>query len=115
MLAVARLGRVAQRFACRRNKSLFNPAKNSCRNGSDLAPYRDAVQPVVNVRWYMSTAVAYFATVWVGVNMYHDPDAWLLGEYPMIYPKDFTDEELGIPPDEEDIYPPGYVPLKDRQ
>ena len=34
--------------------------------------------------------------------------------YPKMEPSKWTDEELGIPPDEEDIYPPGYVPLKDR-
>jgi len=36
------------------------------------------------------------------------------GDKPDIHPELWTDEELGIPPDEEDIYPPGYNPMKHR-
>jgi len=42
--------------------------------------------------------------------------AWFVffsqGDYPEIIPENFTDEELGIPPDDKDVYPKGYKPSK---
>jgi len=42
--------------------------------------------------------------------------AWFVffsqGDYPEIVPENFTDEELGIPPDDKDVYPKGYKPSK---
>ncbi|XP_060563887.1 NADH dehydrogenase [ubiquinone] 1 beta subcomplex subunit 2, mitochondrial-like [Ruditapes philippinarum] len=112
-MSFLRISRCVGRPLCRAK----NINKNSKRNGiwDADAPQTYREQLTYFPPWVvvLCTAVPAVVTTYIGYNMYRHPQHYL-GEFPKMEPSLWTDEELGIPPDDEDIYPPNYIPLKDR-
>lgn len=60
--------------------------------------------PYNNIQWKCVRATSTFVWTWVFYNLWYEPE-FLLGHiaFQPPDPSTFTDEELGIPPDDEDI------------
>jgi len=64
--------------------------------------------------WHYAFVIGFTVMFYSGYMTYNH-FGHIVGDNPAPVPSSWTDEELGIPPDEEDIYPPGYIPLAQRQ
>merc|ERR1711962_950525 len=79
------------------------PLRTSRRNGGDMIPvYRNQREHVKEARWEI--VVSYVAPAmfwwWFLYHVYYDLDHLFPPAYPD--PTHYTDEELGIPPDDEE-------------
>lgn len=62
-------------------------------------------QPNYKRDWIAHSLLGGYAWWWVFSNCYYE-SGHLFGHFPWVHPnRDFTDEELGIPPDEEGLAP----------
>ncbi|XP_045195249.2 NADH dehydrogenase [ubiquinone] 1 beta subcomplex subunit 2, mitochondrial-like [Mercenaria mercenaria] len=114
MLSFLRLSRAGQRVCCRAKRVNKNFKRNESWDAADAPQvYREQLPKHSKLLIALATFYPAFVTFYLGYNFYHHPEH-VTGHYPKMEPSKWTDEELGIPPDDEDIYPPGYIPLKDR-
>ncbi|XP_074554093.1 NADH dehydrogenase [ubiquinone] 1 beta subcomplex subunit 2, mitochondrial [Halichoeres trimaculatus] len=88
----------------RSGSRLFRPQRISTRNGSGgthIEPrYRQAPQLTKN-QVFQAEFISGVMWFWILWHFWHDPDA-VLGHFPWPDPSQWTDEELGIPPDDEE-------------
>ncbi|XP_067010595.2 NADH dehydrogenase [ubiquinone] 1 beta subcomplex subunit 2, mitochondrial [Anabrus simplex] len=78
------------------------PAKSmKCLRNSGTWSYRCAAPPPSKATLYTAEAVGGFMWWWVLWHLWHEHEH-ITGEFEYPDPRKWTDEELGIPPDDED-------------
>ncbi|XP_003475506.2 NADH dehydrogenase [ubiquinone] 1 beta subcomplex subunit 2, mitochondrial isoform X2 [Cavia porcellus] len=105
MSAVTRLAPFSRVAGCLLRGGRARPAGGGgvrhAGSGAHASPrYRECPQPS---RYRVIQAEILSATMWFWIlwRFWHDSDA-VLGHFPYPDPSQWTDEELGIPPDDED-------------
>ncbi|XP_052808542.1 uncharacterized protein LOC128237235 [Mya arenaria] len=113
MYLFARLFRPGKRLIQRRCLQQMNKSREM---GGLIGPvsYRGETPPHGAMWWRVSELITAVMFSWMGIMSYMHSGHIIGGDFPDINPEEWTDEELGIPADEEDVYPLGYIPLKDR-
>ncbi|XP_019371372.1 PREDICTED: NADH dehydrogenase [ubiquinone] 1 beta subcomplex subunit 2, mitochondrial [Gavialis gangeticus] len=80
------------------------------REGDVVVPVRSSGHPVPRYRQFpqvtrrqvvLSELISGFMWFWIFWHSWHSPDT-VLGHFPYPDPSAWTDEELGIPPDDEE-------------
>lgn len=88
----------------RSGSRLFRPQRIATRNGSGgphIEPqYRQPPQ-ITKKQVFEAEFLSGAMWFWILWHFWHDPDA-VLGHFPWPDPSQWTDEELGIPPDDEE-------------
>ncbi|XP_046982331.1 NADH dehydrogenase [ubiquinone] 1 beta subcomplex subunit 2, mitochondrial-like [Schistocerca americana] len=70
-------------------------------NGGGEYVYRSAPKPHAKITIFLAEAVGAYMWWWILWHLWHEPEH-ITGEFPYPDPSKWTDEELGIPPDEEE-------------
>ncbi|CAK9815430.1 NADH dehydrogenase [ubiquinone] 1 beta subcomplex subunit 2, mitochondrial [Anthophora quadrimaculata] len=94
------LSRGATIFKCARNLNFNKPTIINIRQSSNGAKWCYRSIPPTDVPWLIITEIcAGVMWWWVLWNFWHD-SARVLGHFPYPRPVEWSDEELGIPPDD---------------
>ncbi|THK32865.1 NADH dehydrogenase [ubiquinone] 1 beta subcomplex subunit 2, mitochondrial [Diachasma alloeum] len=77
------------------------PMKTQVRHSGGAVMYRDVLEPA-RCKVYLAEFFGGIMWWWILWHMWHD---WghIVGEFPYPEPEKWTDEELGIPPDDADV------------